>query len=284
MIYSLAQLVALGHAPPKLIELAALAGYDAVGLRLTEIVPGGPYWPVHTQPELMRETLRAKREFGVEVLDVEALRLLRDSSAAEFEPVLAAAAELGARHVLAIGVESASRDRLNDLYASLCDLATQYGVTVDLEFMPWVEIKDLTSAADLVKQASRANAGVLIDTLHFFRSNSELKTLEAMPPHWFHYVQLCDAPAAPPANLEEMLFTAREARLPPGEGGLDLAGLLRRLPRETPISLECPNTARVKAIGLEAYAAEILQKTRAFVEAARAAPPRQAEASGWARR
>lgn len=284
MIYSLAQLVALGLPPAKLIELAAHAGYDAVGLRLTEIVPGGPYWPLHVKRELMRDALVAKREFGVEVLDVEAIRLLRDSTAKEFEPVLVAAAELGARHVLTVGVESTDADRLSDLYAGLCDLAAQYDVTVDLEFMPWVEVKDLIGAAALVKRAGRASAGVLIDTLHFFRSNSELKALEGMPADWFHYVQLCDAPAAPPANLEEMLFTAREARLAPGDGGLDLAGVLRRLPRETPISLECPNTARVAAIGLEAYASEILQKTRRYVEAAHAAAPRQPAPSGWARR
>lgn len=286
MIYSLAQLVALPLPPAKLIELAAVTGYDAVGLRLTEIVPGGPFWPVHAERALMRDALAAKREFGVEILDVEAIRLLRDSTAAQFEPVLAAAAELGARHVLTIGVESAGRERLEDLYAELCDLASRYGVTVDLEFMPWVEVNDLASAADLVSRTARRGAGVLIDALHFFRSNSDFKALEMLPADWFHYVQLCDAPAAAPVNLEEMLFTAREARLPPGEGELDLAGLLRRLPPETPIALECPNTARVQAIGLEAYAAEILQKTRRFVEAARAgiAPPRHAAPSGWARR
>ena len=67
-MYSLAHLVALGLAPAKLIELAAHAGYDAVGLRLTEIVPGGHYWPVHAKRELMRDALRAKQTFGVAVL------------------------------------------------------------------------------------------------------------------------------------------------------------------------------------------------------------------------
>jgi len=52
-------------------------------------------------------------------------------------------------------------------------------------------------------------------------------------------MQLCDAPAERP-SLKEMERQAREDRLPPGHGGLDLTGLLKALPPSLPINIEAP--------------------------------------------
>jgi sugar phosphate isomerase/epimerase len=54
------------------------------------------------------------------------------------------------------------------------------------------------------------------------------------------YAQICDAPAERPADLDTMLYHARYERLFPGEGGLDLAALLRALPRDLPLTVEVP--------------------------------------------
>ncbi len=67
------------------------------------------------------------------------------------------------------------------------------------------------------------NVGVLVDTLHFSRSSSTLAELRAMPPNLLPFAHICDAAAAPPKSTEEMLFTARSERLPPGLGGLGVA-------------------------------------------------------------
>ena len=53
-------------------------------------------------------------------------------------------------------------------------------------------------------------------------------------------MQLCDAPAERPRDVETLLHHARAARLMPGDGGLDLVGILRALPRDLPLSLEIP--------------------------------------------
>ena len=53
-------------------------------------------------------------------------------------------------------------------------------------------------------------------------------------------MQLCDAPAQIPDNEQELIHQARAARKVPGEGGLDLHGLMSALPTTLPVSLEVP--------------------------------------------
>jgi hypothetical protein len=53
-------------------------------------------------------------------------------------------------------------------------------------------------------------------------------------------MQLCDAAAHIPDNEQELIRQARSARKVPGEGGLDLRGLMTALPPTLPISLEVP--------------------------------------------
>jgi len=83
---------------------------------------------------------------------------------------------------------------------------------------------------------------VLVDALHFARSDSSLADIGAMPRHRLHYAQICDAPAEIPATTEGLIHTARCERLLPGEGGIDLAALFRTLPDDLPISVEIPTT------------------------------------------
>jgi sugar phosphate isomerase/epimerase len=54
-------------------------------------------------------------------------------------------------------------------------------------------------------------------------------------------MQFCDATAERPKDVEGLLYQARNCRLTPGTGGLDLVGLLRHMPRDIPISIECCN-------------------------------------------
>lgn len=258
--YALAQLTALPLSPPALIGVAARTGYALVGLRMTEVTPGGDHWPLHADRALMRETLAAIRDTGVGVLDVELLRLIPDVDVAAFEPVVAATAELGGRHLLTQGADP-DRARVIDAYGRLCDLAAGYGLTCDIEFPTWIEVGGLAAAAELVRGAGRANGGVLIDTLHLQRSGGTAADIAALPPSWFRYVQFCDAPAAIPQTLEGLLHTAREARLAPGEGDLDLAGVLHALPPGIPLSLEVPNAAEVAAIGWERHALRVREAT-----------------------
>jgi sugar phosphate isomerase/epimerase len=237
--FSLAHLSMLDLTPPELILAAAEAGYQSVGLRMTAVTPGGAHWPLWRDPTTMAGTKARMAETGVGVFDVELARLEPGTEIAEFKPVFEASAELGARHILT-QCDDPEFARGVDNYGRLCDLAAPFGLSCDLEFIPWQQTRDLAAAAALVGAVGRPNAGIMIDSLHFARSGSRLEEIDACPPAWFRYIQLCDAPKAPPGSLEGLLYAAREERLFPGKGELDLVGLLARLPRGIPIALEIP--------------------------------------------
>src|SRR2546423_13115199 len=92
----------------------------------------------------------------------------------------------------------------------------------------------------MVADADQENGGILIDPIHFDRGGSEAAEIAAVPRARLRYMQLCDAPAKRPKDIEGLLHQARAERLMPGDGGLDLAGILRAVPPTLPISLEVP--------------------------------------------
>ena len=266
-VFSLAYLTAVPLSPPEAISLAADLGYGCVGLRVAPAVPGGDYSPLIGDAVLRRETRARLAATGVAVFDVEILRLGAGVDLAGFAPIFDLCGDLGARAVLVAG-DDPDEARLTDAYARLCAMARPYGVTADLEFMPWTAVKDATSAHRIVAAAGQPNGGILVDALHAARSSTTLADLAALPAEWIHYIQLCDAPADIPTTVEGLLHTARSGRLLPGDGGIDLAGLLRALPAGRPISLELPNPAEKARRGVRAWAAAALDGARRVVQRA----------------
>jgi len=60
----------------------------------------------------------------------------------------------------------------------------------------------------------------------------------------------------------ELIYTARCARLLPGDGGIDLRGLLGALPSDLPLSLEIPNDEWLPKLGAEEWARRALAAAR----------------------
>lgn len=239
---SLAHLTVLHASPPELIRLAARAGYDAVGVRMTQVTPNEHVWPLITDQAFFRETRAAIEETGVGILDVELVKLVPGFDVASFEPMLATAAEMGARHVLT-QAHDPDFSRVTASYAAFCDLAGRYGLTSDIEFLTWTAMRDLKTATALLRAVDRPNSGLCIDSLHFDRSGCDASDLAGLPPSWFHFAQIADAPAVAPSRADGLIHTARAARLLPGDGSVDLTGLLTHLPAGTPLAIEIPNAA-----------------------------------------
>jgi hypothetical protein len=65
-----------------------------------------------------------------------------------------------------------------------------------------------------------------------------------------------------PATDEGLIRTAREARLIPGEGGLDLVGIFAQLPWDLPVSVEIPNRECMAELGLREWARRALAASR----------------------
>ncbi|HEV7711162.1 MAG TPA: TIM barrel protein [Asanoa sp.] len=265
--YSLAHLTALSLSPPDLVDAAADAGYRYVGLRLTRVTPQEPHYPLASDPALMRTTKIRLAATGVDVLDVELARIGPDQHPRDFVRFLEAGAELGARHVIT-QLPDPDRARKIDHFAELCELARPLGLTVDLEFPSWTETPDLREAVRVVRAADQPNAGILIDLLHFARSGSSVADLRQLPADWFHFVHVCDAPPTIPATTEGLIHTARFERLCPGEGGIDVHGILSALPPGLPYALEIPRATLVAQVGAKEHARMSIATTRDHLEGA----------------
>jgi sugar phosphate isomerase/epimerase len=113
-----------------------------------------------------------------------------------------------------------------EAFAGLCDRAYEHGLNVHLEFLPWTGIANLRAARAIVEAAGRANGRLVIDSWHLQRSGTRLAELADLPGHLVGSVQLSDAPAQP---QESLLEETLHARLLPGEGTIDLVGLVRTL-------------------------------------------------------
>jgi len=263
--YSLAHLTALSLSPPELVDAASSAGYRYVGLRLTKVTMEEPHYPLMYDPALLRATKTRLAATGVAVLDVELARLTSGDNPRDFVRFLETAAELGARHVIT-QLPDSDHARKVDKFAELCDLARPFGLTVDLEFPSWTETSNLTGAARILREADRPNAGLLVDLLHFARSGSSIDELRELPPQWFHFVHVCDAPAEAPTSSEGLIHTARFERLFPGEGGIDVHGILDALPPGLPYALEIPKAMMTAQVGGKEHARMALSAVRAHLE------------------
>jgi sugar phosphate isomerase/epimerase len=261
--FSLAHLTVLGSTPLELIQIAADAGYDYASIRMTPVAEGEHVTPLAGHPDMVRRVSKRLADTGLQVLDVELARLGPDDEPDKYRDILEAAAAIGARHVLG-QLNDPNRDRAIERFGRLCDHALEFGLTVDLEFPSWSATGDLAAAAAMVTAVNRSNAGILVDTLHFFRSNSSIVQLAALPREWFRFVQLCDAPAEAAPTVEGVIRTARSARSLPGYGHLPLRELLEHLPAG-PYSLEVPNDVLRRELGTTDYARLVLATARDVV-------------------
>jgi len=170
---------------------------------------------------------------GMRVLDVEVFRLDPQVKVRDFEMTLAVAASLHATQILVHGADPEPA-RLAENFGALCDLAAAHDIAVNLETM---EVSTVAKAKRLLEAAERANAALLVDPIHFFRADNRLDELRGLA---LNYCQFCDATPERPADVAELMRQARTDRRLPGEGGLDLKGLLGALPANLPMALEIP--------------------------------------------
>jgi sugar phosphate isomerase/epimerase len=266
-IYSLAYLSSHRCTPAQAIQVAAQTGYQYVGLRLWPNAPGAPQQHLLGQPEALRETLAAQRDTGVGVFDLEIIRINADFDPHTWDALYDVGAQLNAKAILVAG-DDPDEARLTANYARLCEVMKPYGMTADLEFMPWTEVKDAKSALRIVQNAGMpGNAGILVDALHFGRSSTTLDDIRAIPRQLLHYAQICDAEAGLHFSTEQMIHTARCERLLPGDGSIDVQGLFDALPADLPVSVEVVNFGREAHTPPAEWAAECLAQSRPFVEA-----------------
>lgn len=279
---SIANLTVGGGDPLALIEAAGESGFGAAGLVLRSAMNKPLAREVIGRPEVIRAIKAASKATGVRVFDVEAFVLRPGIDAASFVPALETGAELGATHISAIGTEIIGHDSFLseaeriDLFSRLCEEAARFSLHVGVEFMRYRDIPDLAAALALLEAAGKANAGVILDVLHFHRTGGTPQQLAACPAARIAYVQLCDAgPVVPP--LEALPAEARGGRFHLGEGVIALDDILDALPDGLQMVVETP-VASEAALTLREKVASAAEHTRRFAarRAARSSEKRQA--------
>ena len=240
---ALAHLSILDAPPPVFADAAATAGFDAVTLRFLPATSRDRSYDLNVGSPLFEATRERLEATGLEVIDVEAVRLRPESDIGSLAPVLEASALLGAGHVVVVSSDP-DESRTTERFAALCEAASLHGIRPMLEFMVFTPVATIAHALRIVANAGHPAGGVLVDPLHLARSGGtveEVARAVAADPGRFPYIQLCDAPAGAPGDTRELLEEAIENRLMPGEGSLPLSELLEGLPDGLALSVEIPN-------------------------------------------
>ena len=271
-LFSLAYLTIPGADPVEQIQIAKETGYDFVSLRTIPMhLPGEPEFLLHKDEALFQATKRALEEYDMQLMDIELARIRPDLDISEYAPAFEKAAALGGTDVLG-SIWTRDRGYYTEQVGRVAEMAKQYGLNYNVEFLPWAGLRNLQEGITLVDSLNCDNLFVMLDTLHAGRAGVTAEELQRTDPKYFRYLHLCDGPAGPDGdpvldNTRDalMLHTAREARLYPGEGVMDVAGMVKALP-QMPISIELPNLKRIEELGYAGHARRCLETTKAYFQ------------------
>jgi len=177
------------------VKAAQQAGFDAISL-------------------FPQQYLAARRKEKLSIKDMQDILAGHEIALDEVDPLLdwfspeatpseslmvEMAQALGARSVNVASAFVSDRpfDELAACFARVCERLAQYGLRADLEFLPWTQVNNLTSALTLLDEADQPNAGVMFDCWHFFNSGESmhvLHNLTAQQAARITSLQLNDAP------------------------------------------------------------------------------------------
>ena len=262
-LYSLAHLTLINATAPELIYIAARAGYDAVSPRFIQMNVPGEFAESPVDKQMVRATKTALATTELKVLDVELARITEDCDPRSFEPACELGGELGAKRMImsAWTTDRTDRNFLIDCYGETCDIAAQYGLSVDLEFPSFSRLRTLDETLDIVRAADRPNGGILVDTLYLHLSRVDLAELLHVPSELLNFLHISDALPGIADTRQGMIQLARDARLYPSEGCIDFKGIIELMP-VVDYSIELPNQSRVNELGYEEHARRCLQHAK----------------------
>lgn len=263
--FSLAYLTLPGTAPVDQIRIAKEAGYDYVSLRTIPMyLANEPEFIMEKDPELFKATKQALKDYDMKLMDIELARVREDLDT-NFEAAFEKGAELGATDVLS-SIWTKDHAFNVDRCGQICEKAAKFGLNVNLEFVTFAGVTNLKEAVQILDDVKAPNLKIMVDTVHAHRSFVTPEELASVPAERYGFIHLCDCPGPVPAlDDPEMIRVAREGRLYVGEGGADIAGMLKALPNN-PCSIELPNAAMIREHGAAWHAKRCLETAKAYFE------------------
>lgn len=254
------------HTAPELgpldtVRVAAQVGCTHVGMRLAGGASGDALMPLAKDVALRRAVLEVLRGEGMAVLEASTVRLTPAVDASLFAPFCESAAALGARFVLT-NADDANFARLAENVGRLTEAATNVGLETHFEFVSWSATPDLSAALALRRAIGSPNLKIALDALHFDRSHGRSAQIGAADSSAFGDFHICDALHAENPSRDEQIHTAVHERMFPGEGELDLIGMLDALPSDLPILIEVPTRDLARTVPAHARARRAMAATR----------------------
>ncbi|MFL4475726.1 sugar phosphate isomerase/epimerase family protein [Paeniglutamicibacter sp. MACA_103] len=245
----LAQLSLVSTAPPQLVRIAAMAGFDFIGARVRQVTAAERAYDLQPGSAMLADTLRAVAETGVGIKDIEFLLLDGSDQREAWLRMMEAGAALGAS-TLTVAASLTDHGLLADILGRMASDGRDHGIVPTLEVISYQSVDSLPLAAQL---ATEAGAKIVADTLHLSRvgtTDGQLREHAALIP----MLQLCDGPATAPADRDALVLESRSERAVPGEGEFRLAEMVAALPEGTPLSVETPSDSTLARIGEQAWA------------------------------
>jgi 4-hydroxyphenylpyruvate dioxygenase len=225
------------------LTAASQAGFDGVEIFENDLL-ASPLTP---------EEIRARcADLGLSIDLYQPMRDVEALPEAEFARSLRRARHkfelmrrLGADTVLVCS--SVSPDAVDDdalaaeQLARLASLAQDFGIRVAYEALAWGRhISTWDHAWRVVEAAGHPALGTCLDSFHILSRGSDPKGIADIPGEKIFFLQLADAPRL----AMDVLQWSRHHRCFPGQGGFDIAGLVRQVLRAGytgPLSLEVFN-------------------------------------------
>ncbi|MFD8232195.1 bifunctional sugar phosphate isomerase/epimerase/4-hydroxyphenylpyruvate dioxygenase family protein [Streptomyces sp. NPDC059696] len=235
--------VSLSGSLTEKLTAAARAGFDGVEIFENDLLAG------HLTPEDIRARCA---DLGLSIDLYQPMRDIEAVPEADFALNLRRARHkfdlmrrLGADTVLvcsSVSPHAVDDDALAaEQLSRLADLARQSGVRVAYEALAWGRhVSTYDHAWRIVETAGHPALGTCLDSFHILSRGSDPEGIEDIPGEKIFFLQLADAPLL----AMDVLQWSRHHRCFPGQGGFDVAGLLRHVLRtgyDGPLSLEVFN-------------------------------------------
>ncbi len=224
---------------PEFIQLAAQAGFKAVDFDITAVAALVKKQSLDAVKEMFAAANIKLGSFGLPVEWRKDEALYRQGLIDLAEKArMAAAFEC---KVCCGGISpsvSVPRDEFLKLaverFKGIAETLAKEGLNFAIEFIgpqtsrrePNVTIYDLNGCMEIVAAVGAPNAGVLLDSFHWYTGGCKWSDLDKTPPEKIMYVHINDAPDKPLDKQQDM------QRLLPGEGVIELPRLLRALQRK----------------------------------------------------
>jgi sugar phosphate isomerase/epimerase len=108
---------------------------------------------------------------------------------------------------------------------SAAEAVADVGLKIAVEAFEWSAIDSVPKACDLLSRVDALNTGHLLDVWHFYNTGSTAESISDLDATSVAAVQLNDGPRV----HDNFLWNARNTRLLPGEGDLDVRGFVSTL-------------------------------------------------------